>query len=177
MTDRMNLSKMITVLVLLLASVGIIWAVVNFGNKEVTVLEMGQPAPDFSLETVEGKTVKLSDYKGKVVAINFWATWCEDCRKEMPDLQKAYETYKDQGLVILGVNLKENNVTVKGFADFNGLTFPIVMDKDGKVTVDQYMVKPIPTTYFVDKQGILRAKVESAMSYEKIMNTVKPLLE
>ncbi|MGB8954199.1 MAG: redoxin domain-containing protein [Tumebacillaceae bacterium] len=175
-TQTSNLSKIITILVLFAASVGIIWAVVNFDKQEVVVLQAGQPAPDFTLNTLDGKTVKLSDYKGKVVMVNFWASWCEPCRQEMPDIEKVYETYKDQGLVILGVNINEKNVPVQGFVNQMGLKFPILMDHDSKVAVDLYRVKPIPTTFFVDKDGILRQTAEMPMTSSYMENTLAPLL-
>jgi cytochrome c biogenesis protein CcmG, thiol:disulfide interchange protein DsbE len=176
MSKGTNLSRVITMVILLIASIGILFAVVNFNKKEVVVLESGKAAPDFTLQTVDGQNVKLSDLKGKVVVVNFWATWCEPCRQEMPAIEKAYEHYKDQGLVVLGVNLKENNVSVKGFAENYHLTFPIVMDKDGSVAVDTYKVKPIPTSFFIDRQGILRQKVEQPMTELFLQNTLEPLL-
>lgn len=176
MSKETNLSKVFTIIVLLLAAVGIIYAVVSFNNQEEVVLETGQPAPAFTLPTLEGEQFKLSDYKGKVVMVNFWASWCEPCRVEMPEIQKAYETYKDQGLVVVGVNLRENEITVDGFAQSYGLTFPIALDKDGKVAVNSYKVKPLPTTFFIDREGVLRSKAEMPMSFEFIEETLKPLL-
>ena len=171
-----NLSKIITIVVLLAASVGIIMAVVNFDKQEVVVLEAGQPAPDFTLDTLDGNKVTLSEYKGKVVMVNFWASWCQPCRQEMPDIEKAYETYKDQGLVVLGVNLSEKNVPIQGFVKQYDLTFPILMDRQGTTAVDLYKVKPIPTTFFVDREGILRTKAEMPLSLANIENIVTPLL-
>lgn len=176
-TQTSNLSKIITILVLFAAAVGIIWAVVNFDKQEVVVLQTGQPAPDFTLNTVDGNTVKLSDYKGKVVMVNFWASWCEPCRQEMPDIEKAYVTYKDQGFVVLGVNINEKNVPIQGFVNQYGLTFPILMDHDSKVAVDLYRVKPIPTSFFVDRDGILRQTAEMPMSLTNIENILGSLLE
>ncbi|MBL0387639.1 redoxin domain-containing protein [Tumebacillus sp. ITR2] len=176
MSTRSNLSRNITILVLLVAAIGIMYSVFAFTKKEPTVLEVGQAAPDFQLETLDGHKVQLSDYKGKVVLLNFWASWCEPCRQEMPDIEKAYETYKDQGLVVLGANLQENNVSIKGFADNMGMTFPILMDKDGKLAVQTYKVKPIPTSFFIDQNGILQAKAEAPMTLPFIEDNVKPLL-
>ena len=176
MAKQSNLSKVVTILVLLAASAGIITAVVNTKNPDVVVLQTDKPAPDFTLETLDGKQAKLSDYKGKVVMVNFWASWCQPCREEMPYVEKAYETYKGQGLVVLGVNLKEKNVPIQGFADQFGLTFPILMDREGTVAVDQYKVKPIPTTFFIDKQGVLRQTTEAPMTYAYIESTLEPLL-
>lgn len=177
MEKRTDLSKVITVVILLLASVGILWAVFNFQNDEVVKLELGGPAPGFTLQTLDGKTASLSDYKGKVVLVNFWASWCQPCREEMPAIEQAYETYKDQGLVVLGVNLKEKTVPVQGFVDNYKLTFPILMDTDNAVAIDLYKVKPIPTSFFIDREGNLVQKADFPMTYEYIENTVKPLLD
>jgi peroxiredoxin len=177
MSKPSSLSRNITILVLFLAAIGILFAVVQSTKKEPTVLEVGQAAPEFQLNTLDGKSVKLSDYKGKVVLLNVWASWCEPCRQEMPDIQKAYETYKDQGLVVLGANLRENNVSVQGFVENMGLTFPILMDKDGNLATQTYKVKPIPTSFFIDKNGVLRQKAEMPMPYSFIEENVKALLD
>ena len=175
MAKRTDLSRVVTVIVLLLASIGILYAVINFNQEEVVQLEQGSPAPDFALQTLEGESVKLSDYKGKVVLITVWASWCEPCRDEMPFIEKAYETYKDQGFVVLGVNHKENNVSIKGFADNFGLTFPILMDKEG-IVASKYKVTPLPTSFFIDKEGKLASTADFPMTYEYIENSVKSLL-
>ncbi len=178
MSNQLNRTKIITILVLLIAALGIMAAVINFNQKDnVASLELGNTAPDFTLKTLDGKEVSLSDYRGKVVMVNVWASWCEPCRQEMPAIEQAYKTYQDQGLVVLGLNLKEKQVPIQGFADTYGLTFPILLDTDGKVGTDLYRVRPIPTTFFVDRDGILRNKAETPMSFSYIEGIVKPLLE
>lgn len=178
MSNQSNRTKVITIVILFIAALGILAAVVNFNQKDNAVsLETGQPAPDFTLTTLDGKQVSLSDYKGQVVMVNVWASWCEPCREEMPSIQQAYETYQDQGLVVLGVNLEEKRVPIQGFADTYGLTFPILLDETGNVGRDLYQVKPIPTTFFVDREGVLRHQAEMPMPYAYIENIVKPLLE
>ncbi|ASS75075.1 hypothetical protein CIG75_08845 [Tumebacillus algifaecis] len=178
MSSQSNRTKVITIVVLFIAALGILAAVVNFNQNDGAVsLEMGHTAPDFTLETLDGKEVSLSDYRGKVVMINVWASWCEPCRNEMPAIEKAYETYQDQGLVVLGVNLKEKRVPIQGFADTYDLTFPILLDVEGHVGMDLYKVKPIPTTFFVDRDGVLRHRAELPMSFSYIESIAKPLLE
>jgi peroxiredoxin len=115
-------------------------------------LEVGDKAPDFQLQTLDGKVVKLSDYHGKVVLINFWATWCQPCRTEMPDLQKVYESWRGRGLEVLAVNIAETPVAVQAFKKELGLTFPILLDSQKEVT-KLYKVGPIPTSFFVDESG------------------------
>lgn len=115
-------------------------------------IKRGNIAPDFELEALDGKKVKLSDYKGKKVMINFWATWCPSCRAEMSDKQKVFE---DHDVVILGINLLQTEkslATVEKFiADF-GLSYPILLDKKSEVA-DLYGVQPIPTSFFIDTEG------------------------
>ncbi|MGZ4032970.1 MAG: redoxin domain-containing protein [Tumebacillaceae bacterium] len=176
MAKRMNLTRVITILVLFVAAIGILYSVVNFNKADTVVLKTGQAAPDFTVQTLDGKTAKLSDYKGKVVMLNFWATWCEDCRNEMPELIKTYESHKDQGLVVLGVDIKENQAAVKTFVDNNDIKYPVLMDKDGAVSLDMYKIKPIPTTFFIDRDGVLRNKTEAPMTRDYMENTLKPLL-
>jgi thiol-disulfide isomerase/thioredoxin len=114
----------------------------------------GNPAPDFAGKTPTGESVSLSDYRGSIVAINFWATWCGPCKAEMPTLQKAYE----QGnLVVLAVNAAEDADTVDAYLRELGLTFPAVLDPDSAI-VDLYGVRVFPTTVFVDADGIVLAE-------------------
>jgi peroxiredoxin len=120
----------------------------------------GRAAPDFLLETSTGGTLRLSDLQGKPVIVNFWATWCPPCRREMPELVKAYEKYKSQGLVIVGVNLQEPDDMVQKFADDFGVKFPLVIDRDGELSNVWRLggpIKGIPTSYFIDKAGVVRA--------------------
>ena len=107
---------------------------------------------DFELKDLDGNNIKLSSIKGKVVLLNFWATWCPPCRAEMPSMQKLYDKFKDKGLELLAVNLQEDLQVVKDFADNSGFTFPILLDSNGEVG-GIYGARSIPTTYIIDKKG------------------------
>ncbi len=124
------------------------------------------PAPDFELETVDGESIRLSDLRGKVVAVNFWATWCLPCRLEMPALQARADTYGDR-LAVLGVNFEETPAEVKAFRDEVGVRFPLLLDP-GAVVQRLYRVVGYPTTYFIDSEGIVRFQHLGLMSGEQM---------
>jgi peroxiredoxin len=117
--------------------------------------EKGFVAPDFTLETYDGETVRLAQLRGQVVLINFWATWCPPCREEMPAIQEAYDEHRERGLVVLAANLMENDAQVGDFMAEMELTFPILMDRRGTVS-ERYRVQSLPTTYFVDRSGVIQ---------------------
>jgi cytochrome c biogenesis protein CcmG, thiol:disulfide interchange protein DsbE len=118
---------------------------------------VGHPAPDFTLRTVDGQELSLSDFRGRPVVVNFWATWCPPCRAEMPDFQAAFIEYQNEGLVIIGVNstAQDDPDLVPGFVAEFGLTFPIVLDETGEVT-SAYKILGLPTSIFVDKNGVVQ---------------------
>jgi peroxiredoxin len=117
--------------------------------------EKGFVAPDFTLEMLDGTETTLSDLRGQVVLINFWATWCPPCRAEMPAIQEVYNRYRDRGFVVLAVDLRESDARVKDFVEQMELTFPILMDRDEEVS-ERYRIRSIPTTYFVDRAGVIQ---------------------
>lgn len=120
----------------------------------MTRLEEPVPAPDFVLEDMDGVAYRLSDYRGKVVLLNLWATWCPPCRKEMPSLERLYEGLKDEGFVVLAVNQWESPDHV--FAYLGQLpvqpSFPVVFDRESRVA-ESLGVKGLPTSYLLDKAG------------------------
>lgn len=135
-------------------------------------LKIGVKAPDFELEDLSGKKVKLSDYQGKKVILNFWATWCPPCKEEMPAMEKFYQNAGDD-VVILAVNI-DPQFDVKGFADKMGITFPILLDKDDKVN-SAYSVMTIPTTYFINEEGLIANKYMTSMSEELMKKYIEEM--
>lgn len=110
------------------------------------------PSIDFTLQTTDQQTRSLSDYRGKVVFLNFWATWCGPCRAEMPSMQLLYEELQDEGFEIVAVNLGERPAPVNTFINEYGLTFPVLLDQRQTVGT-QYGARSIPTTFLIDRNG------------------------
>ncbi len=120
-------------------------------------LKVGNVAPDFTLKTPDGADMSLSSLRGKPVVVNFWATWCEPCKQEMPHFQEAYDQYsKTAGLAVLAVNWGESGDKASVFFQDYSLTFPLVLDSDQKVGTGKYGIIGLPTSYFIDAQGIIR---------------------
>ena len=140
-------------------------------------------AVPFSLKDQYGKTHTLADYKGKVIFLNFWATWCPPCRAEMPDIQKLYERSPREGenaVIVLGVaapklGSEKNEAGIKAFMDKNGYTYPVLMDIRGEL-FQAYDIRAIPTTYMIDRNGNLVGRVQGALSAENIDKIVQQTL-
>lgn len=123
-------------------------------SREVRKVDRGSgnPAPDFEIELNDGEIVTLSDYRGEVVLLNFWGTWCPPCRAEMPALQRTWEEYKDRGVTFLGVAIYDEEADVEKFAESFGITYPLGIDLLGQLTV-AYNVTSFPTTFLIDPEG------------------------
>jgi len=126
-------------------------------NKNVAASHPGFLAPEFELGLMDGGEVALQDYSGKVVLLNFWASWCPPCRAEMPAIQEVYESYRSKGFEVVAVNMthQDSLPDVKAFTDTYQLTFPVLLDEAGETSL-QYRVRALPTTFLIDKDGIIR---------------------
>lgn len=148
------------------------------GQPLTVGLEKGNLAPDFELQTVDGKTVKLSSFRGKKVIINFWASWCPPCRLEIPEIEKYYSQNKNKGIEILGVNLttaEKSQAAVTSFMKAEGMTFPILLDKTGDAA-HLYDVSSIPASFILDSRGVIRQEVVGPMTYgsmQEMLGTLK----
>ncbi|APC47209.1 thiol:disulfide interchange protein [Virgibacillus halodenitrificans] len=146
-------------------------AMVNTSQTEKALegTEIGDTAPDFELVSTNEEKVKLSDYRGKKVMLNFWATWCPPCREEIPAMQNFYE---EKEIVILAVNLTQTEAKKQDVVDFmemHRVTFPVLLDEASEVS-NKYRIQPIPTTYMIDSQGKIRFKAYGAMTYEQMVS-------
>lgn len=143
---------------------------VNNGSGDSTAKDNASSesfAIDFTLNDLDENPVKLSDFRGKKVLLNFWATWCPPCRAEMPDIEKLYKEYGDKDLVILAVNIGEDRKTVKDFVEQNGYSFKILLDTKSEVA-NKYVVNAIPTSYFIDADGSISNHYIGAMSLQQM---------
>lgn len=131
-------------------------------------------AIDFKLKDLNGKEVALSDFKGKKVYLNFFATWCPPCKAEMPEIQKLYEETKGSDLVILAVDLGEDSRTVSNFINNNKYTFNVLLDNNNLVA-DKYQISSIPVSYFIDKDGNIIDKHIGGMTIEDMKNYINKL--
>ena len=137
--------------------------------------QMGDLAPDFSLADLQGNPVRLSSLCGKVVVLNFWATWCPPCRNELPDLQSFYADYNRRGVIVLGINQQEAIDLVRDFRDNHKLTFPILLDPDHQVG-DRYHVNAVPWTVFIDRSGVIRSVNQGQGTRRNFVDRVAPWL-
>jgi peroxiredoxin len=121
-------------------------------------LQAGDLAPEFQFQNADGQAIALSDFRGKVVMLNFWATWCVWCNKEMPYIQQVYDEWLEKGLVLLAIDVGESSSDVAEFVQEQGIPFPVLLDSEGKVTMQYFkgMDASIPRTFFIDKDGILQ---------------------
>lgn len=124
------------------------------GELGIIKLDERIKAPDFALKDLNGKELKLKDFRGKIVFLNFWATWCPPCRAEMPSMERLYSEFKDKDLAVLAVDLRESAKKVQAFKEKYDLNFPILLDSDGTIGLT-YGIRSIPTTYLVDKEGYI----------------------
>ncbi|ANB61065.1 TlpA family protein disulfide reductase [Anoxybacteroides amylolyticum] len=165
--------KKVIAIILLLGLTGYgIWQALAAGQTKEVGLAVSDTAPDFVLKTLDNKTVRLSELRGKTVILNFWATWCPPCQQEMPDLEKFYNDYKSS-VEFLSVNLtsQDSREKVASFIEQYGIIFPVVLDTKGKI-LKLYNIQMIPTTYILDKNGVIRKKVLGPLTYKQLQEAI-----
>jgi thiol-disulfide isomerase/thioredoxin len=141
----------------------------------VSTADIGQAAPSLKLPLVGGGEMDLASYKGHPVILNFWATWCDPCRAEMPVFERAQQQYRDEGLVVLGVDFQEQDPEIVAFLGQIGVTFPSVVDRTGEVT-RQWRATGLPTTFLIDRQGVIQDVRVGAFTDEMLDGKLKKLV-
>lgn len=142
----------------------------NFDPNSVEIgLDVGKRAPEFATTTLDGQAVSLSDFKGKIVLVNFWATWCGPCRTEMPEFEAIYAQYKDRGFEVLAVNFLESPEQVQSFVTEVGISFPVLLDESGEINDDLYNVPNYPTSYIIDGNGVIVARHHGILLGEQLL--------
>jgi peroxiredoxin len=164
-----GINTVFVVIVLLVALVGLPafdgW---SMGSRVPTV---GTQAEDFSLIDLEGKSQSLSQYRGKIVLVNFWATWCKPCTTEMPAMQTSFDKLRDKGFVVLAINELEDDAKVREHIKQYGHTFPVLMDRDNKVA-NQFGVFGLPVSVFIDQEGRVQEYIKGGLLTEQKIDDV-----
>lgn len=169
------MNRLLALLVIALLHAGVAVAA-DAPQQTLPALAKPFPAPGFTLQGEDGKTYRLKDYRGKVVVINFWATWCPPCRFEMPSLERAWNQLKDQDVVVLAVDVGETADVIFEFTGTYPMSFPLPMDLDGAVT-KQYPITGLPTTYIVNPEGMVTHRAVGSREWDdpQLMNTLLQL--
>lgn len=159
--------------ILLVSGLWVVWSRAEPGSTtagRIPAPRQGFLAPDFSLTSFDGHSLRLSDLRGQAVIVNVWASWCPPCQAEMPAMQRVYQAYHAQGLEILGVNAahSDQETEARAKAESWGLSFPLLFDLDGEVS-RQYQVQSLPSTFFIDAQGIIQNVVVGGPMAEALL--------
>ena len=141
-------------------------------SGNVPAPQAGFAAPDFSLKTPTGEAYKLSELRGQAVLVNLWATWCPPCRAEMPTIESMYQEYKDQGFVVLAIDMtyQDDPFAVVPFTQDHNLTFPILLEETGEVA-ELYQLRSLPSSFFIDRNGLISEVVIGGPMSEALLRT------
>jgi len=143
----------------------IILLIIFLATAQIAYAANAGKIQDFSLPGIDGRVYSLSDFKGKVVIVNFWATWCAACVEEMPSLNRLYRQFRDRGLVVLGVSVDRTGETVKAFLKKHPVDYPVLLDQKGEVFVGKYTIQGLPATYLVDQEEVLREEAKGKIDF------------
>jgi len=166
------------IIFLLLLILGYVWIFASADRSgastsgKIHAPQQGFLAPDFELKTLSGESIKLFDLRGQAVLVNLWATWCPPCREEMQTIEKVYNEYKDQGFIVLAVDMtyQDNPSEVMPFVEQRGLTFPILLDETGEMA-NAYQLRSLPSSYFIGRDGIIHEVVIGGPMAEALLRT------
>jgi cytochrome c biogenesis protein CcmG, thiol:disulfide interchange protein DsbE len=168
---RLQIAGVLLFLALLVAACGAPGAT---GGTQTGISE-GQSAPDFSLETLDGDKVSLSDYRGQIVLINFWATWCAPCRAEIPAIEAVLEARQDEPFVVLGVNYQESRDRIRPFVDELSMTYPVLLDETGRV-MQTYRAPGLPMSILLDENGVIQHRHAGLLTEAQLEGYLADLL-
>ena len=161
-----------------LLTLGLVWIFLSADKNAASLAgttaapHQGFPAPDFSLLTTSGETIRLSDLRGQAVLVHLWATWCPPCRAEMPAIEKVYNEYKDKGFVVLAVDMtyQDKASNIPSFVQEHGLTFPILLDESA-IVGRAYQLRSLPSSFFITREGIINEVVIGGPMAEALLRT------
>jgi len=149
-----------------------------FAGQTLTPIPGKVVAPDFALQDTNGKTHRLSDYRGRPVIINFWTTWCPPCREELPSMNRAWHLIREEGIAMLAINMGEDEDTIFIFSADYPTDFPILMDQTGEV-IEQWPVKGLPTTYVIAPDGTIAYRAIGSREWDarELLDVIRQLKE
>ncbi len=145
------------------------------GSAASAGITPGKLARDFTLESLDGTEVSLSDYRGQVVLVNFWATWCPPCKAEIPDLEAAYQAHGQDGLVILGIDVEDPPHLIESFLADVEMSYPILLDRTGRIS-REYRAPGLPMTLLLDREGVIEVRHAGILSAEQLAEYLDQVL-
>ena len=172
----MNIARRPFRFVLLAAFLVLLPVMTQAAAQGLTAVPARPLAPEFELRDPDGNIHRLSDYRGRVAIVNFWATWCPPCRAEMPSMERAWKQIESEGILMIGINVGEDLETVNAFTEEYPVTFPLLLDEDAKTSIE-WPVRGMPTTFVVDTEGriVYRAVGEREWDDPDLLDAVRNL--
>lgn len=175
MKKRKRLLLRMLILFLLFTAIGFALYQNLFAANGEEVVQVSKPAANFKLAQLNGEPIELKQLKGKAVLVNFWGSWCEPCKNEMPAMQEAYNHYKKDKFEIVAINVQESDIAVKNFTKSYDLSFPIALDKQGEV-YRSWEIYNLPTSVFINPNGTIERTYEGEMKMRQLDQWIRDIL-